>query len=298
MTPALMAVHAHPDDECITTGGVLAAAAAAGHRTAVVTCTGGELGQVVGEGMVEAEVRPRLAAVRRQELAAALALLGAGAPRTLGYRDSGMLGTDGNYDVRSFWRAHFDEAVGAVVAEIRSFRPDVLVSYDAFGVYGHPDHVQTSRVAMAAVEAAAVGPLHPQAGPAWRVRKVYQSTVPRSFMAMANAALGARGMPSPFGDETDPSALAIGTPDEHVTTTVDVRDHLATKLAALRAHRSQVGRDSFFLNLPADLEDLAFGVEWFVRVRSDVAVPDDEDDLFAGLEAVSSRWGAPHRPTP
>jgi N-acetyl-1-D-myo-inositol-2-amino-2-deoxy-alpha-D-glucopyranoside deacetylase len=281
MDPGLLAVHAHPDDECISTGGVLLRAHAEGLRTCVVTCTGGELGEIVGTGRDPVEMRPRLGEVRRAELTEALALLGAGAPRYLGYRDSGMVGTDGNDDPRSFWRAPFDEAVGRLVAQIRGFRPTVLVTYDAFGGYGHPDHVQSHRVSLVAVEAAAVDLLYPDAGEPWRVPKVYLQTIPRSFVATANRELSARGLPSPFGEGEAPP---IGTPDHLLTTVVDVAAHLPQKMAALRAHRSQVGEDSFFLNMPEEMNLLAFGTETFVRHRSDVAVPAGvEDDLFAGL---------------
>lgn len=283
MTPGLLCVHAHPDDEAITTGGVLLRAADEGLRTAVVTCTGGELGEIVGAGMDPDEIRPRLAGVRREELARALALLNAGEPRLLGYRDSGMLGEPGNADTSSFWQAPFDEAVGRLVAEIRAFRPDVLVTYDAFGVYGHPDHVQTHRVALVAAEACAVGSLYPEAGEPWQVAKVYLATVPRSFIAWANAELPRLGHTSPFGDETDADKLPFGTADAAVTTVVDVRLQIDRKWAALRAHTSQLGPDSFFLNMPRELVESAFGQEWFVRQRSSVQVPDREADLFAGL---------------
>ncbi|HVM00568.1 MAG TPA: N-acetyl-1-D-myo-inositol-2-amino-2-deoxy-alpha-D-glucopyranoside deacetylase [Egibacteraceae bacterium] len=283
MTAALMCVHAHPDDEAIATGGVLARAADEGLRTAVVTATGGERGEIVGEGMDADEIRPRLAEVRRDELAAALDILGAGAPRFLGYRDSGMIGAEGNDDPGSFWRAPFDEAVGRLVAEIRAFRPDVLVTYDAFGGYGHPDHLQTHRVGIVAAEACAVRGLYPEAGEPWRVRKLYLNTVPRSFVALANAELPRLGFPSPFGEETDVDLLPFGTPDEEVTATVDVRPWLARKWAAVRAHTSQIGPDSFFLNIPPELHEAAFGQEWFVRQRSTVETPPVEDDLFAGL---------------
>lgn len=281
MDHGLMAVHAHPDDECIATGGVLLRAHADGIRTCVVTCTGGELGEIVGAGMDPDEVRPRLAEVRRGELTEALRLLHAGTPRFLGYRDSGMLGTEGNDDPRSFWRAPFDEAVGRLVAQIREFRPTVLVTYDAFGGYGHPDHVQSHRVSVVAVAAAAVEMLFGEAGEPWRVPRVYLHTIPRSFVAMANRELAARGLPSPFGQDEAPP---IGTPDELITTVVDVSEHLAQKMAALRAHRSQVGEDSFFLNMPDELNLLAFGTESFVRHGSDVAAGDGvETDLFAAL---------------
>lgn len=283
MPLALMCVHAHPDDETISNGGVLARAAGEGMRTAVVTATGGERGEIVGAGMDPDEVRPRLAQVRRDELAAALAILGAGAPRFLGYRDSGMLGTEGNDDPGSFWRAPFDEAVGRLVTEIRDFRPDVLVTYDAFGGYGHPDHVQAHRVSLVAAEACAVGGLFPDAGDAWRIPKLYLGTLPRSFVALANTELPRYGLPSPFGDETDPAKLTVGTPDDQVTTSVDVHPWLDRKRRALLAHASQIGPDSFFMNMPPELFEGAFGREWFVRQRSAVDVPPVEDDLFAGL---------------
>lgn len=283
MSLALMCVHAHPDDEAITTGGVLARAADEGLRTAVVTATGGERGEIVGEGMDPDEVRPRLAAVRRDELAAALSVLGAGAPRLLGYHDSGMAGTEGNEDPASFWQAPFDEAVGRLVAQIRAFRPDVLVTYDAFGGYGHPDHVQAHRVALVAAEACAVAGLYPDAGDPWRVTKLYLSTIPRSVVAFANAELPRLGFPSPFGAETDPERVGFGAPDAQVTTTVDVHPWLERKWAALCAHASQVGPESFFLNIPPELRQQAFGQEWFIRQRSTVEVPAVEDDLFAGL---------------
>jgi N-acetyl-1-D-myo-inositol-2-amino-2-deoxy-alpha-D-glucopyranoside deacetylase len=281
-----MCVHAHPDDEVITTGGVLARAAAEGARTAVVTCTGGELGEIVGEGMDPDELRPLLGQMRRVELENALGILGAGSPRLVGYRDSGMVGTPGNYDERSFMRADFNDAVRRVVGHIREFRPDVLVTYDAFGLYGHPDHIQAHRVALVAAEACAVAALFPQAGEAWRVSKVYLATVPQSWAADAHRRLTDRGLPSPFGEEGVPDIEPFGSPDEFVTTVVDVRSFLDRKMAALRAHRSQIAESSFFLNMPEDMLDMAFGNEWFIRHRSDVPVPAREDDLFAGLPAA------------
>ncbi|MPZ89976.1 MAG: hypothetical protein GEU81_18400 [Nitriliruptorales bacterium] len=280
MAGGLLCVHAHPDDESISTGGVLLRAVGEGRPAAVVTCTGGELGEIVGEGMDPEKLRPRLGEVRQAELTAALEILGAGTPRLLGYRDSGMAGTSGNDDERSFWRADFDQAVGRLVTQVRAFRPDVLVTYDAFGQYGHPDHVQTHRVGLVAAEAAGVPMLYPEAGEAWQVPKVYLSTLPRSFAALVSEELQRRGLPTPFED--DPDLPPVGSPDELITTTVDVRPFVERKLTALKAHASQLGPASFFLNMPPELHDLAFGTEWFIRQRSDVPAP-QEDDLFAGL---------------
>lgn len=298
-TGGLLAVHAHPDDEVITTGGVLASAAASGRGAAVVTCTGGELGEIVGAGMDPYVIRPRLAEVRRQELAQSLHILGAGRPRLLGYRDSGMMGTDGNNHPEAFWRADVHEAVGRLVAHIRELRPTVCVTYDAFGAYGHPDHIQAHRITMLAVEAAAMGAMYPDTGSEWCTPKLYLATVPRSAIARINQEMAARGLPSPFGEATDVEHIDMGVPDERIGARIDVRRELDRKWDALRAHRSQVGDESFFLNTPDDLRERMFGTEWFIRVRSvgtqgsAIASADPEEDLFTGIGALSEADALP-----
>lgn len=283
-TPGLLAVHAHPDDEVIATGGILADAAARGLRTKVVTCTDGRRGEIVGAGMDPDEVRPRLAEVRAGEVAAALALLGVGEHAFLGYHDSGMMGTEGNADPQGFWRADVHEAVGRVVAHIRVFRPSVVVTYDAFGGYGHPDHIQAHRVAVLAVEAAGMAVLYPEAGAPWHTPKLYFSTFPKSAIVAANEMFTAAGLPSPFGEATDPADIPMGTQDALVTTQVDVTPHMAAKKAALQAHVSQIASDSFFLNIPEAMQTGFYGTEWFIRRHTDVEVPaGSETDLFAGI---------------
>lgn len=286
----LLCVHAHPDDEASSTGGILARYAAEGIRTAVVTCTGGERGEI--HNMDAVAVAPRLAEVRLGELSAALRLLGAGEPRMLGYVDSGMMGTDGNDDPKSFWRADTHEAVGRLVAQIRAFRPDVVTAYDAYGGYGHPDHLQTHRIGVLAAEAAGIAPLYPEAGPPWRVRKVYLSTFASSMFTEMFAELAARGL-FPPGDDAgegapeelpgDEGEMPPGTPDELIGAVVDIGPQLATKWAALQAHSSQMDPESFFLKMPEDLRVRMFGQERFLRLRSDVEVRHVEDDLFTGL---------------
>jgi N-acetyl-1-D-myo-inositol-2-amino-2-deoxy-alpha-D-glucopyranoside deacetylase len=277
----LMCVHAHPDDECISTGGSLLLAAQEGVRTAVVTCTGGERGEIYN--MDETSSRPRLAEIRREELAKALAILGAGEPRLLGYVDSGMMGTEGNEDPASFWQAPVDEAIGRLVGQIRTFQPDVLVAYDAFGGYGHPDHIQTHRVGLLAAEACAVPALYPEAGPPWRVKKVYMATMPKSAIFRATEQLEAMGLPSPFGEFERVEDVPMGVLDEELGAVIDVRPVLDRKMEALRQHTSQLDQSSFFLNIPDEFAGEAFGDEWFIRQRSDVATSGVETDLFAGL---------------
>jgi mycothiol conjugate amidase Mca len=283
----LMCVHAHPDDEATSTGGILARYADEGLRTAVVTCTGGERGEI--HNMDVETTRPRLAEVRCDELTRALTILGAGAPRYLGYVDSDMMGREGNADPACFWQASVDEAVGRLVAQIREFRPDVLTTYDAFGGYGHPDHLQTHRVAVLAAEAASIGPLYPEAGAPWRIRKVYLSTFAQStFQTMAEE-LTRRGIPLPFDEDADDDADADaprrppGTPDRLIAARVDATAYVAIKRAALDAHASQLDPESFFMTMPADVLEMMFKVESFLRLRSDVAVEPQETDLFAGL---------------
>jgi N-acetyl-1-D-myo-inositol-2-amino-2-deoxy-alpha-D-glucopyranoside deacetylase len=280
----LLAVHAHPDDEAIATGGVLARAAAEGKRTAVVTCTGGERGEVAGAGFDPLEVQPRLAEVRADELARALVILKAGPPRLLGYRDSGMLGDAGNDDPGAFWQAPFDQAVGRLVGHIRALRPEVVVTYDGYGGYGHPDHIQTHRVALVAAEAAAWEPLYPETGEPWLTPKIYFATLPKGAVATFNRLLAERALPSPFGEAVRAEDIAVGAWERDITTVVDVRPWLGRKLRALRCHASQLAPESFFLNVPDELAELAFGREWFIRHRSDVVAPVPEDDLFAGLD--------------
>jgi N-acetyl-1-D-myo-inositol-2-amino-2-deoxy-alpha-D-glucopyranoside deacetylase len=281
--PGLLCVHAHPDDEALWTGGVLARCAAKGGRAAVVTCTAGERAANHAAGLnrrgdpgAPRSGGPRpLAEVRAAELASALELLGAGAPRLLGYRDSGMAADS---DPGSFWRADLDEAVGRLVGHLRDFRPDVLVAYDAFGLYGHPDHVQAHRVALLAAEASGTAALYPQAGPAWRVPRVYLVTLPRSLVELARRQLAGLGLLAGMRLPTE----VLGTPDELVTTAVDVRPWLERKWAAIRAHASQLGPGSPLDRLPAPMREALLGTEWFVRHRDSPRRPPagHEQDLL------------------
>jgi LmbE family N-acetylglucosaminyl deacetylase len=248
----LLCVHAHPDDEAIWTGGVLARWTDRGGEAAVVTCTDGEASAAAADA----------AGTRLAELARSLELLGAGPPRLLGYKDSGLPAGD---DPASFWRAEVDEAVGRLVGHVRDLRPDVLVGYDAVGLYGHPDHVQAHRVALLAAEAAASPALYRQAGPACPPPRVYLVTVPRSVIRLASRELASLGLLA--GLRLGADADDLGTPDQRVTTTVDVRPWLDRKWAAMRAHASQFGPGSPLERLPEPLRAALLGTEWFVRRR-------------------------------
>ncbi|MER7213593.1 PIG-L family deacetylase [Streptosporangium sp. NPDC020072] len=232
-------MHAHPDDEAIWTGGTLARYADEGATTAVVTCTGADAPQ------------------RVEELERSLEILGAGKPRLLGY--TGLAnGTP------RFRQAPFDEAVGRVVEHIREFRPDIVITYDGYGAYGHPEHVHAHRVTVAAVEAAGYDQLYRDAGTPWRPRALYLATLPRSVVIAQWQAV--------FGTPPEPGQTLPGVPDEEITTRLDVGPWAERKLAAMRAHDSEVKRGgslTMLLSLPDDMLALGLNNEWYRRLSYD-----------------------------
>ena len=279
--PGLLAFHAHPDDESLSMGGTLARYAAAGEVVVVVTATRGDVGEVHNYDD-PAEVATRLAAVRSEEMAAAMRALGIPHHHFLGYRDSGMMGTDDNDDPSSFWRADFPEAVARLVRLIRRYRPEVVTAYDPYGGYGHPDHIQVHRVGTAAFFGAAdIGrfPLEDGEEP-WQPLKLYWTTFPRSRVVAMRSGMVEAGVMSPEEAATEPD---FGSRDDDITTWVEVVDHIDTKEAAVLAHRSQIPADSWFHTLPREAREQFLGHEAFIRVFARVPVPDPEDDLFAGL---------------
>ncbi|GAA5069166.1 LmbE family N-acetylglucosaminyl deacetylase [Thermocatellispora tengchongensis] len=265
----IMAVHAHPDDEVIGTGGILARYAAEGIRTVLVTCTNGEQGD--GPGGVkpgdEGHDAEQVAERRLGELRESVAHLGITHLELLGYRDSGMDGWDTNQHEAAFWNVPLDQATARLAALMERYRPQVVVTYDENGGYGHPDHIQAHRIAKAATEATGIPD------------KLYYTAVPRSrvremFRQMREMGIDVGGeLPDDFG-----------TPDELITTVVDVSPHVEAKIKALRAHESQ-GENIFLLRLPDDVQHAAFSHEVFIRHWSRIDAPTPEDDLFAGLRA-------------
>lgn len=279
----LLAVHAHPDDESIGTGGTLAKYAAAGVRTVLVTCTGGEVGEISDPRLATPE---NLGAVRARELAAAARILGISRTVQLGYRDSGMAGTPDNDHPASFHRADLAEATGRLVRIIREERPQVVLTYDERGGYGHPDHIKAHRVAVAAFHAAGDPGRFPAAGPPWAPSKLYYVVWPRSALERFAQLLRAAGLESPFADADAGAELPpFVVPDALVTAEIDVAAFVDQKRAALAAHATQIGPDSVFLKLPPELFRAAWSREFFRRVVGPSAVPPEERerDLFAGL---------------
>ncbi|MEO8888638.1 MAG: N-acetyl-1-D-myo-inositol-2-amino-2-deoxy-alpha-D-glucopyranoside deacetylase [Jatrophihabitantaceae bacterium] len=290
----LLLVHAHPDDETIGTGVTMARYAADAVQVTLLTCTLGELGEILVPALagLAAERGDQLGGYRIGELASAMRALGVTDHRFLGgagrWRDSGMAGTPGNGDERAFWRcdgdpAAFDEAVDQAVAVIREVRPQVLVTYDEIGGYGHPDHIMAHRVAMAAADRAA----QPGGdGAPWMIEKVYWTAVPRSVLQRGIDALKASG--ESFFDGVESAAdLPFGNDDAEVTTAVDGRTYSAAKQDAMRAHATQIRVDGPFFALSNNVGLEVMGVEYFRLVRGAPAGERDENgregDLFAGV---------------
>jgi N-acetyl-1-D-myo-inositol-2-amino-2-deoxy-alpha-D-glucopyranoside deacetylase len=291
----LLLVHAHPDDEVIGSGATMAKYAAEGAHVALVTCTLGEEGEVLVPDLIHlaADKEDTLGEHRIGELDAAMKALGVTDHRILGgpgrWRDSGMMGTPANDRPECFWRADIDEAVGALVAVMREVRPQVVVTYDENGGYGHPDHIQAHRVTVAAYDAAADAARYPDAGPPWQPSKLYYLAIPKSFLRQGFEMMREMGEEAPFG-VTSPDDLPFGDPDESVTTQVDARDHLDAKVEAMRAHATQIAVDGPLFALSNNIGQRAFGFEHFRLVRGtlgpaevDDGQPWPERDLFAGL---------------
>lgn len=278
----LMIVHAHPDDEAIGTGGILARYSAEGVNTVLVTCTLGEEGEIVLPELDTEENHQRLAEIRREELLAAVKHLGISHLELLPYRDSGMAGTSSNQHPECFAQADLDEATGRLVALVRQYRPQVLMSYNEHGGYGHPDHINAHKITVAAFDAAGDPTKYPEAGAPWTPTKLYYVSFRRGLWLGAWEAMRERGLKTPLDEEGfDPTRYVD---DPRNTTTIDVRAYLPHKLRALQEHRTQIRPDWMWLAVPEDLRDELFNHEHFIRVASRVDVPEgEEDDIFAGL---------------
>jgi N-acetyl-1-D-myo-inositol-2-amino-2-deoxy-alpha-D-glucopyranoside deacetylase len=283
---SILFVHAHPDDESIGTGATMARYAAAGARVTLVTCTLGEEGEIHVPALagLAAAHADQLGGYRIGELAAACDALGVTDHRFLGgagrYRDSGMMGLPTNDHPRAFWSADLDEAAGLLLDVIRETRPQVAVTYDPNGFYGHPDHIQAHRVTMRAAELAAAEGLG--------LSKIYWTAVPRSTLE-AGMEEFAGTTHNPFADVKSVDELPFGTPDADVTTCVDGREYAEAKMTALRAHATQIPPNYWMIAVAANFGAEFMGMEFFqlaVGSRGPGGGPNRwETDLFAGLSA-------------
>lgn len=290
MSPApytFLAVHAHPDDESSGTGGIFRLTAAQGHTTVLVTCTNGELGECKGPAvglnpLENLDDRPRLAAVRRQELTQAASVLDITHLHMLGYHDSGMDGWETNTAPYAFVNADTDEAVGRLVKLIRHYRPHVVATYDEHGGYGHPDHIMAHRITIAALEAAAEGTRYPQHGHIWDVPKVYYTAWARSHMLRVFKVLHFFGRETPLRDaDFDPTQW--GCPDDLITTQVDVRPVMRTKWQALFTHRSQMEGNALYRWTMRLAARWLYPYESLRCIRGPQPIQSPESDIFSGL---------------
>jgi N-acetyl-1-D-myo-inositol-2-amino-2-deoxy-alpha-D-glucopyranoside deacetylase len=264
----LLLVHAHPDDEAISTGGVMMKARADGHRVVLVTATRGEVGEI--HNMDEKTTRPHLGEVRTKELENATRILGVNRSEFLGYRDSGMVGTADNENPKSFHQAPLAEAAGRLAAILRDEKPEVVVTYAEDGTYGHPDHIKAHYVTNAALD------LLEKEG--WRPRKLYYAAIPRSAM---------KAFMEQMPDEARQQGVGMqipGTPDELITTKVDVSDFVDRKREAFAAHVSQNDPKSWFASMADQIYRLAFGTEHFQLARGKPGSELPESDLFVGID--------------
>ncbi|PJI99772.1 LmbE family N-acetylglucosaminyl deacetylase [Streptomyces sp. 2333.5] len=269
----LMAVHAHPDDEATGTGGVLARYAAEGIRTVLVTCTDGGCGDGPGGAKPgdPGHDPAAVALIRRQELQASCEALKISDLEMLDYADSGMVGWPSNDAPGSFWQTPVEEGAARLAELMRHYRPDVVVTYDENGFYGHPDHIQAHRITMAALEMTALTP------------KVYWTTMPRSMMQRFSETMREFQEDMPEPDPAEAAAIAeIGLPDDEITTWVDTTAFSGQKFDALAAHASQ-GENIFFLKMGKERFGELMGMETFVRVQDATGTAVPENDLFAGL---------------
>lgn len=301
----LMLVHAHPDDESINNGVTMAKYVDQGRGVTLVTCTAGELGEILVPELehLSADREDGLGEHRRGELEDAMAALGVTDYRYLGgfgtYRDSGMawhadghaIPADTSPDQRgqenAFWNVDLTEAADRMVEIIREVRPQVLVTYDEFGNYGHPDHIQAHRVAMYGAQLAAVPSYKLELGEPWDIAKIYWTTVAESEIRAGLRLLREKGDTTTFeGMDPDGPLPRMFTPDELLSCVVDGQDVVDRKLDAMKAHKTQISVDGPFFALSNNVGSRAWGLEFYRLAKGQVGPVNDqgmETDLFAGL---------------
>ncbi|WP_055611105.1 N-acetyl-1-D-myo-inositol-2-amino-2-deoxy-alpha-D-glucopyranoside deacetylase [Streptomyces phaeochromogenes] len=281
----LLLVHAHPDDEAINNGTTMARYAAEGAHVTLVTCTLGQRGEVIPPGLAHLSGEA-LGDHRLAELAAAMRELGVGDFRSLGgpgrHHDSGMMGLPDNDDPRCFWQADVDEAATDLVRVIREVRPQVLVTYDTNGGYGHPDHIQAHRVAMRAADLAAESGFGPELGEPWTIAKIYWNRVPRSVAEEGFARLKDVLDELPFPASAAVDDVPGVVDDSLITTEIDGTPFAAAKAAAMRAHATQIEVVEPWFALSNQLAQPLFVVEYYELARGEREGPARETDLFAG----------------
>lgn len=279
----LLLVHAHPDDETINNGVTMAKYVAAGAKVTLITCTRGEEGEVLVSELAHlaSNQTDQLGQERIKELSLAMSKLGVTDHRFLGepevvWRDSGMMGSKQNQRSDVFWNADLNVAAQKLLKIILEIKPQVMITYDEIGGYGHPDHIKAHLVAMRAAE------LADAAG--WSIQKIYWNTMPKSVLAQGIAKMKEIG--SDFFGTDNVDDLPFAKPDELVTSLVSAPEFVDRKMAAMAAHATQISLDGPFFALSNNLGMSVFADEYYTLVRGNRAAPFDsagrETDLFAG----------------
>ncbi len=283
---ALLAVYGHPDDESFGTGGTLALYARQGGRVALACATRGEAGEISDPALATPE---HLGEAREHELRCACAYLGVNDLYFLGYRDSGMAGTPDNHHPLAFARADLHEATGKIVRLVRLLRPQVLITFDPQGAYGHPDHINANRITVAAFAAAGDAAQYPEhlaegLSP-FAPSKLYFMGLPRRFFRAIAAEIMAAGIDvARFGPRNLEDLDSTGMPDELVTTEIDVACCWQAKYQAIQCHQTQLSPDSPFRLIPLERMERALSTEYFILGDTRLPRPTGiETDLFAGL---------------
>ncbi len=277
----LLSIHAHPDDEASKGAPTVAKYKTEGVRAILVTCTGGEEGDILNPAMDRPEVRADLAAVRRQELETAAALIGYDEVVLLGYRDSGMPDSEANAHPEAFANAELDDAVARLVEIIRRERPQVLLTYgDDQQGYPHPDHLRVHDISLPAFNLAGDVAFRPDLGDPFTPLKMYYSVWSRARVEATHQKFVELGLESPFSDDwfTRPSQ------DDRVTTSIDIGPWFDVRLEALLAHATQVDPESaFWFGLPREIARSVHPFEDYILAHSRVETTLPEVDLFAGI---------------
>ena len=277
----VLLVHAHPDDETINNGATMALYADLGAKVTLVTCTRGEEGEVLTPELTHlaSSETDSLGEHREIELANAMKALGVNDFRFLAegesqYRDSGMMGTEPNNRPDVFWQADLEAASDYLVKVIEEVKPHILITYDEIGGYGHPDHIQAHRVAMRASEKST-----------WQIQKIYWNTMPKSVLAESMAKMKELG--SDFFGADNVDDLPFAKEDSFVTTLIDGNSHVEAKMAAMKAHHTQISLDGPFFALSNNLGLQVWGHEYYTLVKGEKSAPFDanerESDLFSGV---------------
>ena len=278
----VLLVHAHPDDETINNGATMALYAELGASVTLITCTRGEEGEVLVPELshLASTATDKLGEHRISELTDAMKELGVTDFRFLAegkkrYRDSGMMGTEPNNRPDVFWQADIEEATQYLVSVIEEVKPHVLITYDEIGGYGHPDHIQAHRIAMLAAEKST-----------WQIQKIYWNTMPKSVIAESMAKMKELG--SDFFGAESVDDLPFAKDDQFVTTLIDGNSQVEKKMAAMKAHVTQISTDGPFFALSNNLGLQVWGDEYYTLVRGEKSEPFDENgrerDLFAGIK--------------